>query len=83
MVHWAGTSAQCALVENMISQLLKRLVEEDTGQDLIEYALLTGAVGFAGVVGINALGAAINSTYSSWDTNVNGLWETPPPQTTP
>ena len=63
--------------------LLKRLLREETGQDLIEYALLTAAIGFAGVVGINLLGAAINTTYASWDTSVNSLWEVPAPQTTP
>jgi Flp pilus assembly pilin Flp len=63
--------------------LLTRLLAEDTGQDLIEYALLTAAIGFAGVVGINLLGAAINTTYTSWDTSVNGSWEVPPPQSTP
>jgi Flp pilus assembly pilin Flp len=63
--------------------LLTRLLAEETGQDLIEYALLTAAIGFAGVVGINLIGAAINTTYSSWDTSVNSLWEVPPPQSTP
>lgn len=66
-----------------MTNLLRRLLLEETGQDLIEYALLTAAIGFAGVVGINLLGAAINATYASWDTGVNGLWEVPAPQTTP
>jgi Flp pilus assembly pilin Flp len=64
-------------------RLLKRLVAEETGQDLIEYALLTGAIGCAGVVGVNLLGAAISTSYKSWDTGVNNLWEVPPPQSTP
>ena len=64
----------------MMSTLLLRLLTEETGQDLIEYALLTAAIGFAGVVGINLLGAAINTTYTSWDTGVNNLWEAPAPQ---
>jgi len=67
----------------MMSRLIARFLAEETGQDLIEYALLTGAIGFAGVVGINLLGAAINATYTSWDTGVNNLWEVPPPASTP
>ena len=63
--------------------LLKRFLYEDEGQDLIEYALLTGAIGFAGVVGINLLGIAINDAYTSWDNGVNGLWEVPPASGTP
>jgi Flp pilus assembly pilin Flp len=70
-------------IQQPMLKLLTRLLADETGQDLIEYALLTGAIGFAGVVGVNLLGAAINTTYSSWDTGVNSLWEVPPPQSTP
>ena len=66
-----------------MTTLLTRLLVDETGQDLIEYALLTGAIGLAGVVGVNLLGAAINATYTSWDTGVNNLWEVPAPQSTP
>jgi Flp pilus assembly pilin Flp len=59
---------------------LQRFIVEDDGQDLIEYALLTGAIGFAGAAAMNALGLAINTTYTSWDTSVNDLWEMPDPQ---
>jgi len=52
-------------------------------ENLRVYALLTGAIGLAGVVGVNLLGAAINATYTSWDTGVNNLWEVPAPQSTP
>ena len=58
---------------------VQRLIVEEDGQDLIEYALLTGAIGFAGVVGFNLIGLAINAVYSSWDTGVNSLWEPPDP----
>ena len=58
---------------------LRRLIAEESGQDLIEYALLTGAIGFAGVAGISLIGAAINAVYSSWNTGVNTLWEPPNP----
>jgi Flp pilus assembly pilin Flp len=63
--------------------LLRRFLAEETGQDLIEYALLTATIGLAGVVGVNLLSAAINATYTSWDTGVNNLWEVPAPQSTP
>jgi Flp pilus assembly pilin Flp len=59
--------------------VLRRLWLEEDAQDLIEYALLTGAIGFAGVVGVSLIGAAINAVYSSWDTGVNTLWEVPDP----
>ena len=60
-------------------QTLARLIVDDEGQDLIEYALLTGAIGFAGVVAFDLLGDAIFGTYSSWDDGVNDLWVVPEP----
>jgi Flp pilus assembly pilin Flp len=59
--------------------MLRRLIAEEGGQDLIEYALLTAAIGFAGIVGINLIGLAINGAYASWDAGVNELWEPPEP----
>jgi Flp pilus assembly pilin Flp len=61
------------------ASLLNRLLVDEGGQDLIEYALLTGAIGFAGVVGFNLIGIAINAVYGSWDAAVNSLWEPPDP----
>jgi Flp pilus assembly pilin Flp len=61
-------------------EMLARLIVDDRGQDLIEYALLTGAIGFAGVAAFDALGGSINATYSSWDDGVNDLWIVPDPQ---
>ena len=59
--------------------VIKRLIVEQDGQDLIEYALLTSAIGFAGAVAFDLLGAAIAGTYTSWDDGVNDLWEMPDP----
>jgi Flp pilus assembly pilin Flp len=60
-------------------RLLVRLLADECGQDLIEYALLTTFVGLSGAVGLNLILGAINSTYTSWFTGVNDLWEPPPP----
>jgi Flp pilus assembly pilin Flp len=65
--------------EDELRQLLHRLIGEEQGQDLIEYALLTGAIGFCAVAAFNALGGAINTTYTSWVGGANSLWETPNP----
>ena len=64
----------------MLQRLLERLVSEDQGQDLVEYALLTGAIGFGAVVAFSTFGGAIHAVYTSWTGGVNGLWETPDPQ---
>ena len=58
---------------------LCRLMWDEDGQDLIEYALLTALVGIAGILGFQAIGLAINTSYTSWDTANQDLWEPPPP----
>jgi Flp pilus assembly pilin Flp len=55
--------------------LLVRLVREDAGQDLIEYALLAGLVGTAGAAVAPPLVAQMSSAYQSWVTNTNAAWE--------
>ena len=60
-------------------RLVIRLVAEEDGQDLIEYALLTGAIGLCGVVGFELFGGAISAAYASWTGDTNSLWEVPDP----
>ena len=60
--------------------LLRRLIAEETGRDVIGYALLTGAIGRAGIARVNLLGAAISASYKSWNRDVTNLWDVPPPQ---
>ena len=62
-----------------MKRLLAALIQDESGQDLIEYALLTTLIGLAGIIGIGLVRTAINSTYSGWNTGMNNLWETPDP----
>ena len=48
-----------------MKQLLIRLVKEERGQDLVEYALIVAAVGLALITTVNTLSTAIVSLYSS------------------
>jgi len=43
--------------------LLKKLVREDQGQDVIEYALLAAAISIIAIPTIPAIGTAINLVY--------------------
>ena len=61
-------------------RIVLRLLMDESGQDLIEYALLTAFVGFAGAAAFQLIGGSINATYTSWDLGVNELWEVPDPQ---
>jgi Flp pilus assembly pilin Flp len=65
-------------MEDMASFLVG-LISDDDGQDLIEYALLTAFIAIAGILGFQAIGLAINTSYTSWDTTNQDLWEPPPP----
>ena len=56
-----------------------RLISDEDGQDLIEYALLTAVIALAGILGFQAISTAINASYTSWDTAVQDLWEPEPP----
>ncbi len=59
--------------------LLRRFLEEEHGQDLIEYALLSTVLGFAGAATFQLIMDAMGITYGKWDNNVNAIWNTPDP----
>jgi len=65
--------------------LVRRWLREEHGQDLIEYALLCGAIGFAGTVAFSFISTAMHDTYESWDTAVQDdvLVEVPDPASEP
>jgi Flp pilus assembly pilin Flp len=62
-----------------VQDLVRRLVRDESGQDLVEYALLTTTIGFAGVLVWSLVGNAISGTYSSWVTGVDNLAVPPAP----
>ena len=45
--------------------LFLRLVREDEGQDLIEYALLAGFISLVAVVAITNVGTGVNAVYGN------------------
>jgi pilus assembly protein Flp/PilA len=48
-----------------VKQLLKNLMTEDSGQDLIEYALVAALVGLVAVASITALKNTVANTFNS------------------
>jgi len=50
-----------------------------SGQDLVEYALLTALLGTIAVAALPAIEAAINTAYSAWNTSTQDLWQPPNP----
>ena len=53
-------------------QRLVRVLREDGGQDLIEYALLAGLISIACVVAIMAVGDAVKTFYETSTTTFVG-----------
>jgi len=47
----------------MMKHLVKKLVTEESGQDLIEYCLLAALVGLGSVVTMSHLASAISNTF--------------------
>ena len=68
---------RCATPERsgFIRRLAVRLAVEDHGQDLVEYALLTAAIGLAGSVVWPLIVDSMGAAYQGWDTGVQNLWE--------
>ncbi len=56
----------------MTKHLLVRVVREDNGQDLIEYALLATLIALVAGVGAASLGTNLNTWYSNMATKVSG-----------
>jgi len=52
-----------------MKNMIARLVREDAGQDLVEYAFLVGLIALVAFVGVQTLGQKINSYYG---TTING-----------
>ena len=51
-----------------------RLFRDEQGQDLIEYALLTAVIGFAGLAVFGVLLDVISNTYGTQEGAVNNRW---------
>ena len=47
-----------------MKQLLKQFMQEESGQDLIEYALVAALVGLGAVAAMNGLSTSIANTFN-------------------
>jgi hypothetical protein len=62
-----------------MNALLLELMFSDEGQDVIEYALLTGAIGFAGAAAWPLIMTTLRTSYMTLDTQTQDLWVPPDP----
>ena len=52
--------------------LIKRLIKEEEGQGLVEYALIVGLIALVAVVAITAAGESINGIWERISTALSG-----------
>jgi hypothetical protein len=55
--------------------LLWQLLFDDSGEDLIEYALLTATVGAGAAAALSLMPGVIDAVYGSWDADTQSIWE--------
>lgn len=66
----------------MSISLWRKVIADESGQDLVEYALMASFVGVAGYLVLMSLGVDIFNVYESWldpTVGVPSVWEPPPP----
>ena len=51
-------------------QRLRNLITGESGQDLVEYAMLMAFVALVCIVGLRNLGTAVNNTYNAVSTSL-------------
>jgi Flp pilus assembly pilin Flp len=56
-------------------EVFRRLVADESGQDLIEYALLTAIIGVASLLAYSTIPAKMGNAFQSWSSGVYDLWE--------
>jgi hypothetical protein len=87
--HPAGQAPEVATAHRartpLISvRLLRRLIGQDAGQDIVEYAFLAAFIGIVGYLALTGIRTAVGTTYSVWlnpSAGVPSLWDPAAPLT--
>jgi Flp pilus assembly pilin Flp len=62
---------------------LTRFAADDSGQDVMEYALLTAFIGLAGAAAWSAIAGSLEAAYTGYDNDVQDIYEPLDPGATP
>lgn len=52
----------------------RRLLADDRGQDLVEYALLAAVIGLAGSLVLPQIGPKMGNAFSQWGGQIYNAW---------
>ena len=55
--------------------LWQRWMRDESGADLIEYALLAATVGALSAAALALMPGIINAVYASWDSGTQKIWD--------
>jgi pilus assembly protein Flp/PilA len=56
-----------------MATIIARLIREDEGADLIEYALLAGLISLVSVLALTSIGTNLSNLYSKINTKLSGI----------
>jgi len=62
-----------------VLRALTRLIADDSGQDLLEYALLAAFIGVAGALILPEIAEQMGDAYGGWLSGAEAAWEPPAP----
>ena len=62
-------------VRGMSLRAIIHVVLDDRGQDLVEYALLSGIVGLAGILVFPVIAGKMGAAYTTWQSGAQTAWE--------
>ena len=79
VVRTCGSDVSADLCRRRVGRVVRTFLADETGQDLIEYALLTATIGLSSAAAWVAMGPAMKGAYQSWDLNTYNLWNSPDP----
>ena len=54
-------------------RVIDRWLRAESGQDLIEYAMLAGFISLVALVAITSIGTTVNSWYSGYDATIKTI----------
>ena len=57
-----------------VTLVIRRLLVDDSAQDLIEYALLAALVVASGIALFPVIEGRMSNAYSAWDSGTYNLW---------
>jgi len=67
------------LVDSPVWRFVASFIDDEHGQDLVEYALLGAFVAIITAVGLRVIERVIGTQYGVWDTGEQNLWQPPNP----